>query len=372
MFTGRHPHELSTGWWVALNDRFPTLAEALTSYGYATGGFIANYVYCRKRFGLHRGFLHYEDFVPSFGQLARSSAAANRIIDSDRFRLATGFHDSPNRKSAAAVNAGFLTWLQSLHGQPFFAFLNYFDAHMPFLPPAPYDSKFGGPRPLGNIPPQHHASIENYREFSPEEIAIELNAYDGAIAYLDDQVGHLLDNLRTRGLLENTMVIITSDHGEEFLEHGVRGHGNSLYLCALHVPLLISFPGKVPMGLEVTEPVSLRDVSATVLDLLELASSGISGTSLAQYWNRSSESFPSTLPVLSEVGRAKFPLLEFYPVAKGNMKSLVIGPHHFIRNGEGYDTVEDPIEKRDMAGTSEGDRLIPQFGRLLDQVVSQT
>ena len=95
-----------------------------------------------------------------------------------------------------------------------------------------------------------------------------MDGYDSSIAYLDEQLGRLFEELQERGLLENTLVIVTSDHGEHFLERGFAGHGMSLYRREIHVPLLIFPPSGDPDRRVVPEPVSLRDLPATIVEML--------------------------------------------------------------------------------------------------------
>ena len=110
------------------------------------------------------------------------------------------------------------------------------------------------------------------------------DCYDDCIAYLDEQLGRLLDELERQGLLANTDVIITSDHGEAFGDHGILGHSYSVNLDEIGVPLVILSPD-APAGREVYSPVSLRDLPATVVDRLGLSDgSPFPGRSLAAYW----------------------------------------------------------------------------------------
>ena len=133
--------------------------------------------------------------------------------------------------------------------------------------------------------------------------AIRQDGYESSIAYLDDQIGRLFDELRSRGLLENTLVIVTSDHGEHFQERGFSGHGMSVYRREIHVPLLIFPPRHTPDRRIVPEPVSLRDLPATVVDLLGLDSpSPFPGRSLARFFHRGTAPGSPVDPVLSEVG----------------------------------------------------------------------
>ena len=104
--------------------------------------------------------------------------------------------------------------------------------------------------------------------YSPPEIKLARDCYDECIAYLDEQVGKLLEQLESSGLLANTVVVITADHGEHFGEHdGIFGHMYSLYGQEIRVPLVVIAPGRVPAGQVVSAPVTLRDLAATILDL---------------------------------------------------------------------------------------------------------
>jgi arylsulfatase A-like enzyme len=200
---------------------------------------------------------------------------------------------------------------------------------------------------------------------SPQEIQGELDAYEESIAYLDYHLSLLMDKLERRGVLKNTLVMITADHGEQFGEHGFFTHGNSLYLSTLHVPLLILFPARVPKGLRIHQPVSLHDTASTVVDLIGLVDQAyFPGNSLARYWDRTrdSRSFPVDV-LLSELtsSDSATPPSQW----KGARKSLVIDRYHYIKNGDGreelYDFDNDPWEKRNLANLEEGHELLLEF-----------
>ena len=101
-----------------------------------------------------------------------------------------------------------------------------------------------------------------------KEIQTDENAYDESICYLDHEIGVLLGQMRKDGYLENTMMIVTSDHGEQFYEHQVMHHGNSLYRQSVQVPLLFIFPDNLSAGKNVQEPVSLRNLPAAVMETI--------------------------------------------------------------------------------------------------------
>jgi arylsulfatase A-like enzyme len=348
MFTGHFPHELSADWKTPLDSTYLTLAEVFRLHGYITAGFVANFIYSTYEWGLNRGFVHYEDYPISLGMIASSSWLARTLTI--RFRRTIGNHHELVFKTAEKLNEDFLRWLSRKDHKPFFAFLNYMDAHAPYLPPKPFDSKFGPKRTLA------HSSLRE--KWSPKEIPPLVDAYDGEIAYLDHHLGQLFDELQKQDLLENTLVIITSDHGEHFGEHGLMDHGNSLYRPLLHIPLLLSFPPGVPAGVRVREPVTLRDLAATVVDLVGInGEARFPGISLMRYWK--SEGTNSSLvgsPLLSEVSSG-INMPAWFPVAKGDMKSLVVGRYQYIKNGDGreevYNFENDLAERNDLAQSNE-------------------
>jgi arylsulfatase A-like enzyme len=365
-FTGHFPHKLSTGWSASLDATYPTLAEVLGAHGYVTAGFAANLLYCSRHFGLSRGFVHYEDFPVSLGQTVLSSTISRTVAVSIAKR-----REYIRRVNAEQLNRHFLKWLSNDRGgKPFFAFLNYYDAHDPFLPPAEFALKFSSKRR-----PVRQWDIDV--ELSDAEIRELNDAYDASIAYLDHHIGLLLDKLETLGILENTLVIITSDHGEHFGEHGLMHHGTSLYLPLLHVPLLVSYRPLVPAGESVQTSVSLRDLPATVVDLVGVGQTGVfPGNSLRRYWTSASEAATSSPGVLLSEVRQNRAWPSQYPVAIGSMKSLVIEGKHYIKNyGDGreelYDIEQDPAETQDLSGSDEGRQLLKQLRMSLDTVLAR-
>ncbi len=289
MFTGRWPYELSTRPDRPLDTAFPTLAEFLRDNGYATAGFVGNTYFCNRWFGLARGFLHYEDVAVCLVEILRSSDIGRALVSKIAPSIFT--RDRPyayfNRKDAATINHDFLAWLGGRSkGQPFFAFLNYYDAHDPYI------SAEGAPRHFGLKPetPQDVAALRDWLHVDKTKVPnrllqMAIDGYDDGIAYLDDQLGRLFAALDSRGLLDNTLIVITSDHGELHGEHSVYGHGSHLYRAVVNVPLLVVGPRRVPNGAIVAQPVSLRDLPSTVVDLVGFEGpSPFPGCSLARCW----------------------------------------------------------------------------------------
>ena len=183
--------------------------------------------------------------------------------------------------------------------------------------------------------------------------------------------------MQAQGILANTDVIITSDHGEAFGEHGSIGHSFSMYLEEVAVPLVILSPAP-PAGRVVENPVSLRDLPATVVDLLGLsATSPFQGRSLAAYWKPgASVDQQGTSPAFSE--RASETAFQIQPATgrahPGFEMSVVDRGHHYIRNGAGverlYDFRTDPFEQVNLAETPAGNGKLPVFRRKLLDVLS--
>lgn len=365
-FTGRHPHEMSANWHTPLDRNDPTLAEFLSRRGYLTGGFVANTVYCNHEQGIDRGFISYRDYPLSFGQLMDSLTLVNIAGNHNRLRGLIRSDELLNRQSAEEINRKFLSWLPARSDRPFFAFLNYFDAHEPYLPPPPFDRKFGpGRKSRYNTPLYHvdwvNAANRRLPEWAHQE---EIDAYDGAIAYLDRQLEALFEELRRQGLFDRTAIIITSDHGEEFSEHGLYSHGKSLYWPSVHVPLLIHYPAGGTAGQRISQPVTTRDLPATIMALLGLPSR-FPGQSLTGLWSGESPGKPTAAgPILSGV-RQLDNVVKWFPNVQGDLYSLTGDSHRYLRNGDGseelYRYVDDPWETENLAGRPESLPLLEEF-----------
>ncbi|APW59829.1 sulfatase-like hydrolase/transferase [Paludisphaera borealis] len=380
MFTGRWPHELKVGESRPLDSTYPTLAEYLTGHGYATGGFIANTFFCNAWFGLGRGFDHYDDFYEeqlavSVGETLRCSSLGRLIVR----LLRDPFGVDRRRKDASQINGDFLAWLEKQKGQPFFAFINYFDAHTPYVLPEGAEHRFG--RPLQNE--QEVATIQGWdarsrTSVTDAELTLTRNAYDDCLAYLDAEIGKLFDDLERRGVLDDTIVILTSDHGENHGEHGLIGHGRSLYDQEVHVPLLVFLPGGAHAGEVVADSVSLRDIPATAVDLLKLKDgSPFPGVSLARCWESPGDAAAADVPVLTEVllrdQISKNPNRP--PAWRGPMYSIVAENQTYIRNADGqeelYDLRSDPAQARDQAASAESADVLLRMRERLKALAPQ-
>jgi len=353
MFTGRSPGELSADWASPLDRRDPTLAETLSARGYLTAGFVANTPFCSRATGIDRGFAHYEGYGFSLSDFVLASALGRRAFYS-RWLTKLGHYRLYARKPAEQVNGDFVDWLsQRDDNRPYFAFLNYFDAHHPYLPEPPWDGHHPESTEQGRV--FRDWWWEQKIDLPPETVARAERAYRDCVRGLDRQVGRLLDRLERRGELDNTLVIAVSDHGEHFGEHDLYLHGNSLYQPLLHVPLIVSHPGRIPAGRRVATPVGIQSLAATIVDFTDPAGPNpMPGNSLVRHWKSPAGGAASPSPVIAELIQAS-PIPPTHgrsPAAAGRMRSVQLGRMKYILGGDGaeelYDLTADPEETRNL------------------------
>ena len=262
LMTGRLPFRLNATWDnTVLPASALTLAEILRQNDYLTAGFVAAPFVRAAPHGFGQGFQVYDDSV-SYKSVLESSGLS------------------------AQLNVAAQSWLASWSPgtQPLFLFLYYFDPHTWYNPPPPYDTLYD-PGYTGTLTPGVFRNGEDVVSGkivpSSRDVAHLLALYDGEIAYWDAMFGSMLDFLQGRGLLDNTVVLVTSDHGDMFGEHGKWTHGNCLYEEVLRVPLLMCYSGVIPRGAAVDVPVQSMDIMPTVLEWLGLdAPAGLDGASL--------------------------------------------------------------------------------------------
>jgi len=259
------------------------LAQVLQDAGYATAGFYSGpYLGERYRFG--EGFDSYSN---ASGVDERIDAAIAGVVE----ELKADTTDSPERRqqrlsdriaaviedeyhraeSADRVSDAAIGWLDrhAAAADPFFLFVHYFDVHYDYAPPEErYAARFwpGGVRPRLNG--DHFFDDEEiHAGMQRDDLAGVVSCYDGEILWVDEQVGRLLKRVDELGLRDDTLVVVVSDHGDEFFEHGAKGHRQNLFAPTLDVALLARLPARLPANRRVAARVSLCDVAPTIVEL---------------------------------------------------------------------------------------------------------
>jgi len=343
-----------------LDSKFYTLSEAFSDNGFVTAAFIANEGICNASRGFDQGFSYYNDIFWSFENWLRWTNITKELVESIRLNERFNWYYI-GRKTADDMNQQFNNWLNIKHNRPFFVWLNYFDPHDPYYTPDPTKILYINKKDNGNpgkfgIGPHGWAG-----ELNEQEKKAQIDGYDSSISYLDDRLGRLFQILKHENFYDNTIIIITSDHGEGFGEHGLYGHGNSLYRESLHVPLIIRYPATIKSGQIFTKPVSLADLAATITQLSGLSNSQeFSGKNLLE---RHSE----TEPLLAELMQnPRHP--PSHPVAQGDLTSILTPNWYAIfidEAGELY-SFEDRLDQINLANTQAGLKILTDLKILLD------
>ena len=265
-----------------------TVPDLLAEQGYRTAAFVSGFTLVEAACGLASRFSYYDDnhltwqWLP---QAAEEVEVLNRII----FRLAArrGVWMTRSDRPAGWTTDAALAWLDSLDAdEPFYLFLHYYDPHVPYEPPPPYAPE-----------PARLREFDWYRLDTPERDALVadpearahmLALYDGEIAYADAQLGRILEGLERSGQLENTLVVLTSDHGEGLGSHGYwYDHGTFLYDEELKVPLVLRLPENEHAGTRVPGQTRLLDLAPTLLELCRLPVPELSGETLSPLFDGS-------------------------------------------------------------------------------------
>jgi len=268
MLTGRHVLDLEMRW----NDRplpggVPTLAEVLGRSGYETAAFVSGWPLFGARSGLDRGFQVYDD---DFNGFRFAHFGAEQLTLPDTLR-ALGVIDTLSR-TAEAVTQAALNWLEGGSHRPFFAWIHYYDPHMHYSPPLEYARAMGLPEDGSRTSRWLYSRVEaGLREVSTRERHSIDALYDGEVRYVDSQLGRLFEALRARGLWEQTVVLLTADHGELLLERlasdgKVFTHSQWVDEEEIRVPFLLRGP-RVPRGVETGFTATASDIMPTLLRL---------------------------------------------------------------------------------------------------------
>ena len=346
------------------NDRLPasatTIAEAYREAGYATLS-LSSVMFTGQSTNLHQGFeeLHEQTSVPDSGG-PYSSKTSREYVD-----RATD-------------------WIERHRDEPFFIYLHVFDPHSPYEPRRPYDAMWADQ----SRREEHIRQREALRKIiadpfmasrgmaTPEEmvkagvdpaayIAYDRDWYDSSIRGLDAELARLFERLRSAGLDEKTAVVFLSDHGEEFHEHGRMWHGQSAYGEMIRVPLVVRWPGHIPVGGVLEQAVQLIDVMPTLLDFSRLPHpEGLQGQSLAPLLQRAPNAGSSGAAAAAEGWRPRPVISEKQPLgppvhpAATESYAIIDGTWKLVHNKvrppqrpefELFDVAGDPFDQVNVA-----------------------
>ena len=337
LFINNHPN---FDYKVPYSENIPRIASILSNEGYycigvVEGGYVSSF------FGFAKGYDLYNELNWANNNKKTLTERGERMMKREEVSVAS-------------------EWLQNYGGDsPFFMFIHTFAVHAPYIPPPKYDGLFD------TIPgADKSASINHYydvfidgalrkRKLSDKEIDVLNLLYDRQIRWADDLIAGLFESLENAGILEETLVIITSDHGEEFMEHGSLEHAKTVYNELIHVPLIIRFPEKKWSSRAIEGEVAVMDIVPTILDYLNIGmQSDIQGKSL--------------LPLIAgeEAGESKNAVIasswylegtKIAAVKNGLKYILSIGASDKIIE-ELYDIEDDPRESNNIVLKARGNR----------------
>lgn len=356
IMTGRYPYfTFEEGWdspfgmrrfyadaqELGLPESLDTLAERLQAAGYTTAGFITN-PYLKKEFNFHQGFDHYEEIFRDGG-------------------IPYGLGET-----VSAQAESYLRDLTAANGdatdgdKPFFLYLHYMDTHGPYAPPLEYRTQFD-PEGVDRFDNERWTRWEDEIDLQADDadgLRQEiLNLYDGAVAYTDESAGRFLNALQEMGLTEDTLIVVTADHGDEFLEHGRTTHKGTLYEELVHIPFLFRIPGR-PGG-RIGDLVRNSDLMPTLFGLVGLETpTDIDTVSLRPLIDGEAQS-------LRLAAYAAFP----------NVRMLRTPRYKFLHYGkanrfEMYDLQEDPAEKKNIVADPEHAERLASLQGALERIVS--
>lgn len=290
-----------------------TISEHLQTKGFKTASFIAN-GYVSDAFGFQQGWNYYTNYIRE----GKNTNVDNLVDDT-------------------------LAWVDKNKDERMFIYMQTIDPHVPYSPPKEWREKYWSQAYSGPIRPQ--ATGDQLAQIKTGKLVLSavdkryLEAmYDGEVAFNDHHFGRLVAALKERGIYDDTAILIITDHGEEFWDHGSVGHGHSLYEEMLHSPFILRYPNKVPQGRRVPHIISMVDVAPTLFDITGVEShEKIEGTTV--------------LDALDGVGdpRPRVAVSDFLY----RKKSFRAGRYHWLTNGRGgelFDVVSDKAEKKNLIG----------------------
>ncbi len=333
IMTGVSPlAHMTTDYKSILPDTLLTLAEYMSRAGYLTQAIGSNPMLVRKNFS--KGFMSYNFFPkrqdPSLCGKVLSKLAPKKF----------GYASTTDLTQLA------IDWLNPNADNDFFLLVYYYDPHVPYTPPTEYTPDRKPPQGMGTSFSAHVSARSGYLPLTLEQREWVRALYDSEVSYVDDNVGLLLDHLKKLKIYDDALIILTSDHGEEFWEHDGYEHGHTLYNELLSVPLIIKLPGSL-LKTTLSQPILIESIMPTILDLcrIDYNRDYISRGSLVPTWSAN----PNTDNVE--------PIVSTAPLYYEDRISVIFNGLKYIRSlvtgrQELYNLIEDPTESINIAYTS--------------------
>ena len=386
LFTGVYPSVHRTN---SLESRLPedlvTLSQILSDEGYRTVGMASN-PWFSSEFGITRGFdkffqmfgpystdsyrefsLTLTDDTKSFKQRLLHLLHTQTMSDLCKNSLNAGYRMISNRPDDGAAEAVKKTISLISGPSPFFGFINFLEPHLPYDPPEAYADQFL-PQDVDSKAVKsvnQYAPTYNIRNVSMDSQDFDIleRLYEGALRYVDDRIGKIFSHLREEEEMDNTMIIIMGDHGENIGDHGLMGHHYSVHQTLLHIPLIIKYPNSDGQGVVVNERVSSIDVPATIAQVLHNSGIPINdfmsqqmGEPLTQTAERSDPIIVEYLNHMPSIGQLKekcnnpgFDVEKYdrqlWAIFDNNQK-VIVDSNGYI---ELYNVASDPNERNDLA-----------------------
>ncbi|NNE10564.1 MAG: sulfatase [Gemmatimonadetes bacterium] len=377
-FSGPSKATLHTGLWPHNNGvrgmpqrilpEAKTMAEFFRSQGYETAGYASGF-FMGPEYNYHKGCRTYEALGRPYDSFRFATALRGLELrlhkltpwylpEQERYELVNATHGVPRA----------LDWIDATGGAPFFCLFELNEPHTIYEPIPPFETMFAPKKTdytlmedsRRNLAPRYEV-VYNYPEtgYTEEDLEYSIALYDGEIAWIDDAIGRFCDALEERGILDNTIIVVTSDHGENFGEHGTWFEHTQLYEQSLRVPMVIRYPAKLPAGKRVESPVQAVDVFPTLVELAGYEYDGpLDGVSLV----RKVENDIPDYPVFAEDNILRDPALLDYenyrvylPGVAGKWRMVRDGDYKliYIPNPAGdeyelFNVAQDPMETTNL------------------------
>ncbi|MBP6875202.1 MAG: sulfatase [Candidatus Eisenbacteria bacterium] len=316
IFTGLYPdaHQV-TGPFSRLDDKYTTITEALANAGYYCAGVISG-PYLSRAHNVPQGFQHYNENPSAESQSLSHSKVTGREMEAGLRHVINVLRD---RK------------------KPMFLFAYFWDPHYDYIPPAPYDHMFVTPDCQPIDIRKYESSGRIHPGMAPGELAYVKSQYDGEIRWTDEHLGRVFDALKAQHMWDNTAIIVLADHGEEFFEHGEKGHKKNLYTESVRIPLIIKYPKGVGVGRD-ARLASQVDIFPTILELAHAQSDQPNqGLSLL-----------GPVPPSSRTAYMELLTANFFPKRGGGFEAREVKNWYGARQGDYQLIVQAEAERREL------------------------